>query len=87
MPFSDPDLRDAGMFRKFPQSNFSEGVFFDYRHFDAKNITPRFEFGFGLSYTTFSYGNLSVKRAADADTDELLTGEIREGGQFACGIR
>ncbi|EGZ75467.1 glycoside hydrolase [Neurospora tetrasperma FGSC 2509] len=76
-----PDLPDAGMFRKFPQSNFSEGVFLDYRHFHAKNITPRYEFGFGLSYTTFSYGNLSVKRAADADTDELPTGKIREGGQ------
>ncbi|EGO60556.1 hypothetical protein NEUTE1DRAFT_119714 [Neurospora tetrasperma FGSC 2508] len=89
-----PDLPDAGMFRKFPQSNFSEGVFLDYRHFHAKNITPRYEFGFGLSYTTFSYGNLSVKRAADADTDELPTGKIREGGQvdlwdtvIACRLR
>ena len=26
-------------------------LFVDYRHFDARNITPRFEFGFRLSYT------------------------------------
>ena len=32
--------------------------------FDAKNITPRFEFGFGLSYTTFSYSELHVKSAS-----------------------
>ncbi|KAA8634208.1 hypothetical protein SMACR_06603 [Sordaria macrospora] len=76
-----PDLPEAGIFRKFPQSNFFEGVFVDYRHFDAKNITPRYEFGFGLGYTTFSYGNLSIEKVADANTDEYPTGETREGGQ------
>jgi hypothetical protein len=35
-------------------------LFIDYRHFDAKDITPRYEFGFGLSYTTFEYSDLSI---------------------------
>lgn len=35
-------------------------LFVDYRHFDAANINPRFEFGFGLSYTKFDYSGLSI---------------------------
>ncbi|KAL2354537.1 glycosyl hydrolase family 3 N terminal domain-containing protein [Cryomyces antarcticus] len=43
-----------------PQQNFTEGVYIDYRHFDRYNITPRYEFGFGLSYTKFHLSSLFV---------------------------
>lgn len=38
-------------------------MFIDYRSFDAQNITPIYEFGFGLSYTTFEYSDLVVTSA------------------------
>ena len=58
-PVPEPSVGE-GEFALFPQSNFTEGIFTDYRWFDEKNITPRYEFGFGLSYSTFVYSDLRI---------------------------
>ncbi|RMD40563.1 hypothetical protein DV735_g4575, partial [Chaetothyriales sp. CBS 134920] len=64
----------------FPQSDFTEGLLIDYRAFDAQEIEPRFEFGFGLTYTTFEYSDLTVA-TTDASTAAYPTGEIVAGGK------
>lgn len=69
-----------------PQCDFTEGVYLDYRSFDAKNITPRYEFGYGLSYTTFGYSSISVQvhgatkscsQSGDAVWDKIATVEVQ----------
>lgn len=44
------------------ESDFDEGLFIDYRHFDANDITPLYEFGYGLSYTNFTVDSISVAK-------------------------
>ena len=39
---------------------YSEGVDVGYRWYDSQSLTPLFPFGYGLSYTTFSFSNLHV---------------------------
>ncbi|KAF9480035.1 beta-glucosidase [Pholiota conissans] len=50
------------------QIPYNEGLLIDYRSFDQKNIAPRFEFGFGLSYTTFQYSSLSISGTSGGGT-------------------
>jgi beta-glucosidase len=50
---------------------FSEGVFLGYRHFDSHGVEPLFPFGFGLSYTTFEFGDLKVKGKKSRSTEPV----------------
>ncbi|KAI7644220.1 hypothetical protein KC318_g20748, partial [Hortaea werneckii] len=55
----------------YPQSSFDEGLFIDYKHFIQQAITPRYPFGYGLTYSTFTYANLSIRLAEGATTSPL----------------
>jgi beta-glucosidase len=62
--------------------HYTEGNFIDYKYFDKRNITPAYEFGFGLSYTTFEYGsNLSVSTNKQALAHVHANGALAVGGR------
>ncbi len=52
--------------KKDSVSIYSDGIFVGYRWFDKNNIKPLFPFGYGLSYTTFSYSDINAKPAGDS---------------------
>lgn len=46
------------------KSDFKEKLLIDYRWFDYFNTSVQYEFGYGLSYTTFSMADLSISKTA-----------------------
>lgn len=42
--------------------HYNEGILVGYRYFDTKKVEPLFPFGHGLSYTTFTFDQLTVSK-------------------------
>lgn len=68
-------LEDTPSFLNFPGEKgvvqYREDIFVGYRYYDKKAMPVLFPFGYGLSYTTFSYSSLQVSANKLKDTDVL----------------
>ncbi|MCD7826063.1 MAG: glycoside hydrolase family 3 C-terminal domain-containing protein [Clostridiaceae bacterium] len=73
---------------------YSEGIFIGYRYYDKRRMNVLFPFGYGLSYTTFSYDRLEIrvngKKAENSskitcqETDEIIvSADITNTGKTA----
>ncbi len=77
LPFTWPKkLADVPAFKLGYQDNdhvvYSDSLMVGYRYYDTKNVTPQFPFGYGLSYSKFNYGPLTVRKNGDQ-----ITGHFR----------
>jgi beta-glucosidase len=57
-----------------PGSNrvdYKEGIFLGYRGYEHNKTRPLFPFGYGLSYTSFKYGNLKIREVSPGKKYEV----------------
>ncbi|MDP9080773.1 MAG: glycoside hydrolase family 3 C-terminal domain-containing protein [Bacteroidota bacterium] len=59
--------------------NYTDSLMVGYRYYDIKKLEPEFPFGFGLSYTTFSFKSLKVTRAGKQVIGSI---QINNNGRF-----
>ncbi len=51
--------------------NYAEGIFIGYRWYEKKKIEPLYPFGYGLSYTSFEYSNLTASKEKFSENDTI----------------
>lgn len=62
------------------KQTYKEDIFVGYRYFDTYKVAPQFAFGYGLSYTTFDYGKLTMTPGPQSATVSLT---VRNTGKVA----
>jgi beta-glucosidase len=63
--------------------HYTEGLNVGYRWYDAQNVAPLFPFGFGLSYTSFSFANLGVPATPAPDGTVSVSVDVTNTGSRA----
>lgn len=81
-------LTDTPAYIHYPGGNgqvtYGEGLFIGYRYYDARRIPVQFPFGYGLSYTTFTYSNPKVSAKSFKDTEGVTVSvDVTNTGQMA----
>jgi beta-glucosidase len=63
--------------------HYDEGAAIGYKWYEEQNKTPLFAFGFGLSYTSFTYANLSIDSAGKTARFTVTNTGQRAGTEVA----
>ena len=81
-------LSDTPAYLNWPgdsgEVRYGEGLFIGYRYYDARKLPVLFPFGYGLSYTTFTYNNPKLSATTFKDVDGLTVSvDITNTGEVA----
>lgn len=81
-------LEDNPSYLNFPgdakKVEYKEGIFVGYRYYDYKKMEVQFPFGYGLSYTDFTYSDFRLDKKSMKDTDRLtVTVNVTNTGSVA----
>jgi len=71
-----PEKATAGAFgmKLIPgEVTYDEGIYVGYRYYNSFNVKSAYEFGYGLSYTDFKYGNLNL---SSKSLDKTITATV-----------
>jgi beta-glucosidase len=61
---------------------YEEGIYIGYRYYESFDVKPAYEFGFGLSYTAFEYGKLTL--SSQSFSGEIAANlEVKNTGKMA----
>ncbi len=87
IPAKYEDLPNADNFQGTPIEKptdvmYKDGIYVGYRYFNSFNVKPAYEFGYGLSYTTFDYSNIKLS-ATDFKHEIFVTVDVRNSGNVA----
>ena len=82
---AQPANTDAGMAGGFmrpraAEVTYEEGIYTGYRYYNTFNVPVSYEFGYGLSYTTFEYSNV-ILSAAKFNKQMTITVDIKNSGK------
>ena len=60
-PFRYEDVPSSSVYCKMTDALYVEGIYAGYRYYDKAKLAVRWPFGHGLSYTAFTYSDLSAE--------------------------
>ncbi len=78
--------KDTGRFsfmhRTPAEAIYHDGIYVGYRYYDTYNVPVSYEFGYGMSYTNFTYSNLKLS-SKDFNNEITVTVDIKNTGKAA----